>query len=73
MKCIICEEEIGQEKSYRIWPFSTNEELRCCKECNDEVVYPARIRKLFKDREIEVIITRNSDHKVTRYGIKFVD
>jgi len=51
MKCCLCEQEIvadanGWEGGHNPDPFVKNESDRCCGECNDRVVVPARILML---------------------------
>lgn len=53
MKCCICGCEIEHPfiKDYfgnNPWPVNQEEDARCCDECNDTVVIPARIAEMMK-------------------------
>ena len=47
MKCCICGKEI-EGYGNNPWPVSTNEDDRCCDECNLEVILPERILTLMR-------------------------
>lgn len=46
MKCCICHKEIEIENSHNPYPFMT--EGRCCGECNQNHVIPARMADIHK-------------------------
>ena len=52
MKCSICKENIiptltGWDKGHNAQPVNNG---RCCTNCNDSVVLPARIKEMFKNQ-----------------------
>lgn len=52
MKCSICGNEFtGWGNSP--WPIKSDIEARCCDDCNEEIVIPARIEKLVKNKDGE--------------------
>lgn len=51
-KCSICG-KMFTGWGNNTWPVMTGDNDTCCDECNDTVVIPARIEKLFKGRNID--------------------
>ena len=59
MKCSICKKEIDKQinpKTGKVfWDSGYNaapiNDCRCCSDCNDFVVIPARLKLMFKNRE----------------------
>ena len=43
MKCAICGKEIENKFGNNPWPVRTDEDARCCDECNTSFVIPSRI------------------------------
>lgn len=62
MKCAICGNEINNEFGNNPWPVRTNEEDRCCDECNTSFVIPYRIMlmRLSKKRKDELMQELNT-------------
>ncbi len=62
MKCAICGNEINNEFGNNPWPVRTNEEDRCCDECNTSFVIPYRIMlmQLSKKRKDELMQELNT-------------
>ncbi len=62
MKCAICGNEINNEFGNNPWPVRTNEEDRCCDECNTSFVIPYRIMlmRLNKKRKDELMQELNT-------------
>ena len=44
MKCCICGKQCENEWGNNPYPVNKNEGARCCNECNDKFVIPARIK-----------------------------
>ena len=57
MKCAICGNEINNEFGNNPWPVRTDENARCCDECNTSFVIPYRIMlmRLNKKRKDELM------------------
>lgn len=62
MKCAICGNEINNEFSNNPWPVRTDENARCCDECNTSFVIPYRIMlmRLNKKRKDELMQELNT-------------
>ena len=62
MKCAICENEINNEFGNNPWPVRTDENARCCDECNTSFVIPYRIMlmRLNKKRKDELMQELNT-------------
>lgn len=53
MKCCICGEECENEWGNNPWPVNKHEDARCCNECDNMYVIPARIRLMIEQRTKE--------------------
>ena len=62
MKCAICGNEINNEFGNNPWPVRTDENARCCDECNTSFVIPYRIMlmRLNKKRKDELMQELNT-------------
>ena len=62
MKCAICGNEINNEFGNNPWPVRTDENARCCDECNTSFVIPYRIMlmRLNKKRKDELMQESNT-------------
>lgn len=49
MKCCICGKTIDDKWGNN--PYPVKEEGRCCSECNWNVVIPARLEKIYKNKK----------------------
>ena len=54
MKCAICGNEINNEFGNNPWPIRTDENARCCDECNTSFVLPYRIMLLGTSQEVKI-------------------
>ena len=54
MRCAICGKEMNNEFGNNPWPVRTNEEDRCCDECNMSFVLPYRIMLLGTSQEVKI-------------------
>ena len=62
MRCAICGKEMNNEFGNNSWPVRTNEEERCCDECNMSFVLPYRymLMNLNQKRKDELMKELNS-------------
>ena len=56
MKCAICGKEIENKFGNNPWPVRTDEDARCCDECNTSFVIPSRISLGYIPREKHELI-----------------
>lgn len=48
IECCLCKKLIKMSQSNNPYPVDTNSEHRCCNECNDTKVIPARLEQIFR-------------------------
>ena len=62
MNCAICGNEINNEFGNNPWPVRTDENARCCDECNTSFVIPYRVMlmRLNKKRKDELMQELNT-------------
>lgn len=53
MKCCICGKQCENEWGNNPYPVNKNESARCCNECNDKFVIPARIKIYFEAKNMK--------------------